>query len=402
MREASFAPQLNAAELAARNERMDAAKVVFLVNFLAPNHVAVVEEVARHVDLTVLVSVPVESNRLWEPQQTGIDLRVQRCKTWQRNVRHPSGFTDLNMIHFPLDTARQLKSLNPDVVVSLELGVRSAQASWYSGGHQCGHVVAVYASELSELGRGPLRNALRRWILSRADVVTYNGPSGMRYLQSKGVEDSRLMPWNYAADPTKPYRGSLLKFDDGMERMLTISQMVPRKGLLEAHRALVSWADRSGRHIRWTIAGDGPLRSQLLALPRPDNLELQCVGHVDAAVLRELYRTNEALYFPTLCDEWGLVVDEGLFSGLAVIGSRGSQSVETLVQHRVNGFQFEPLSSDSIVRALTEWAALSPADRMQMRQTARQMVAHRTPEESARQFLAAVAHSHAMRQRSYR
>ena len=42
-----------------------------------------------------------------------------------------------------------------------------------------------------------------------ADVVTYNGPSCKSLLLGLGAKESSLMPWNYAANPKKIYRGPI-------------------------------------------------------------------------------------------------------------------------------------------------------------------------------------------------
>jgi len=39
--------------------------------------------------------------------------------------------------------------------------------------------------------------------------VTYNGDSCRQYVLKLGVAEGNLYPWNYAADPTKPFHGPL-------------------------------------------------------------------------------------------------------------------------------------------------------------------------------------------------
>ena len=48
------------------------------------------------------------------------------------------------------------------------------------------------------------------------------------------------------------------------------------------------------------------------------------------------------LVFPTLADEWGLVVNEALAAGVPVLGSLYSQAVEELVRDGENGWTFRP------------------------------------------------------------
>lgn len=371
-------------------------KIAFLVNFLSPNLLEVFREVSRNVErLTIMVSVPIEANRQWRPETGGLEVVCQRTKTVRRVVRHPGGYEEELFVHIPLDTFGQLRRLRPDVVVSHELGARSVTSAVFRATtRSTRHVISVYASEHSEAGRGLVRRWLRRRLLKRADLLTYNGPSCFRYLKSLGASPHRMMPWNYAADPQKVYRGPIQEHSSSSLRLLTIGQFVERKGVVPAARQLSDWArSNPNLEIHWTLAGTGPQQVEVDRAEKPSNLHLDFTGHCDQQQLQKLYRDHAVLLFPTLGDEWGLVVDEALASGLAVIGSVYSQAVETLISGGVNGWSFDPHVSDSMGHALDRWRRLSASEELAMRNAARQSMAMRTHSESAEQFLAAVEKS---------
>jgi glycosyltransferase involved in cell wall biosynthesis len=309
-------------------------------------------------------------------------------------VEHPGGYSEELFVHLPLDTFSQLRKLRPDCIVSLEMGMRSLMSSLYRTAwrRSCRHVLAVYGSERSEQGRGAVRRWLRRRLLAAADVVTYNGPSCQRYLLALGAPSQRMMPWNYAADPAKAYRGPIQAADDASLRLLTVGQLIPRKGILEAARALDDWARRHPeRGIEWALAGTGPLSEELSRLRPSPNLRIHLLGHRDPAQLQELYRDYPVTFFPTLGDEWGLVVDEALASGQLVLGSIYSQAVETLVEPGRNGWQYDPQSPETLHQALDQLASLTSEHAAHLRDQARRSVVERTHVQSAEQFVAAVA-----------
>jgi glycosyltransferase involved in cell wall biosynthesis len=99
-----------------------------------------------------------------------------------------------------------------------------------------------------------------------------------------------------------------------------------------------------------------------------------------------LYSQHELMLFPTLGDEWGLVTDEAMHSGLAVIGSLKAQSCEVLLKFGVNGFPYDPDDYASFRNSLDSWARMSPEARMAMRIEARNTVVDRTAETSAHQI----------------
>ncbi len=316
------------------------AHAVFLVNFLSPNLVEVLREAARGLRrLDILVSVPMESNRNWQVDARDLSVITQRTWTKRKLASHPGGYVEELFVHIPLDTFGQLRRLRPDCIVSLEMGVRSIQSSLYRNlwARDCRHVLAVYGSERSEGGRGGLRQLVRRRLLRAADVVTYNGPSCQRYLIKQGAVASRMQSWNYAADPLKPYHGQLLPIPIRPLRLLSVSQLIPRKGLDKACESLMQWAaNHSDIKLEWSIAGTGPQSTWFDNLKLPANLQLRMLGHCDVEKLQTLYAEHPIHFFPTLGDEWGLVVDEALFSGQIVLGSVHSQAVETLIQPVLN------------------------------------------------------------------
>lgn len=370
-------------------------RVVFLVNFLSPNLVEVMREAARGLGrLDVVVSVPMEANRNWAVDHAGLSVIIQKTWTKRRLAHHPGGYDEELFVHIPLDTFGQLRQLKPDCIVSLEMGVRSIQSSLYRRlwNRKCRHVLAVYGSERSEAGRGWLRRAVRRRLLRAVDVVTYNGPSCYRYLVSQGAPPDAMLPWDYAADPLKPHRGALQPVASRPMHLLTVSQLIPRKGVDRAALALKQWAlEHPDTTLVWTIAGTGPQSDWFHQLTLPGNFHLQLLGHRDSAQLKQLYAETAINFFPTLGDEWGLVVDEALHSGQVVLGSIYSQAVETLVQPGVNGWTFDPEDAGSLHAALNRILELDDAELHRMRGNVRQSVAARTHVQSGQQFLAAVA-----------
>jgi glycosyltransferase involved in cell wall biosynthesis len=373
------------------------AHVVFLINFVGPNHVPVLQEVAKRVGkLTVLCSVKMESNRDFDPEWGDLDVVVQKTWTLSRTAHHPSGYHDVNYIHIPLDTLRQLRALKPDAVVSYELGARTAFSWLHRSLHRrCAVVAAVAASERSEAGRGPIRRFTRRRLLRRVDWTTYNGPSCLRYLQGLGASPEFMSPWDYSADPNKPYRGELTATADRSRlKLLTVGQLSARKGVLPAAEQLAAWAATNpNTSIQWQLLGTGPQESELRQFDAPPNLEILLPGHCSPETLRQHYRDSDALLFPTLGDEWGLVVDEALHSGLPVIGSVHAQAVSTLIVDNKNGWSYDPELPESLGDRLGQFIGQSEHERRAMMINARQSAASRTPHTAADQFIFAVANA---------
>ena len=370
--------------------------VVFLVNFVAPNLIAVMKELAARVGrLTILSSVEMESNRDWKADWQGLEVVVQNTWTITRKPVHPSGYQEINYIHIPLDTFGQLRRLKPDVIVSLEMGARSLWSSLHCRflNRKTQHVLAVYASERSEAGRGPARQWLRRRLLGKANVITSNGPSCTRLLESYGAETEKIFPWNYAADPRKRFTGDVLGRHEPLQmKLLTVGQLSERKGIARAAEQLADWASQNAQvDVRWNLVGSGPLEGEINSMTRPDNLSVVTHGHQSPQQIIEHYRDNDFLLFPTMADEWGLVVDEALHSGLPVLGSVHSQAAQALITNSSNGWTYDPEHPGELLSVLSDAQPVIDQAYNNMAQTARQSVCKRTPSASAEQLVAAIS-----------
>ncbi len=379
--------------------------VVFVCNFVAPDKLAILQHWAEISPrpLIVLTSVAMEGNRRWQPDAGGLDVRVQRSWTLRRRDVHPSGYRDVNFVHLPLRTVGELRRLRPAAVVTTELGLRTAltqtasRRNVFSAEKTFPVVNAISTTALLERSRASKwRTAWRRWLIGRSDLLTYHGPQCRDWLSMMGADNDSLRSWDYAADPRKIHDGPVLGFDEDSPlavRVITVGQMIDRKGVGPAMDAMIAAATGLPQvQIRWRMLGDGPRLSELRQRPRPVNLSVEFAGHVDSQTIRGGYRDCELLFFPTLADEWGLVVDEAMHSGLAVIGTDGAQSFTTLVRTAdsavggITGYRFDPQRPISLTEAIADFVSRTRPERLAIRTAARQSVAHRTARASAVQI----------------
>lgn len=372
------------------------ARVVFLTHYISLYQVRVLQSIAKSVrDFRVLLSTPIEPNRDFTPDWSGLDVTVQDAWTVRRRWRHrDGGFEDPLFVHFPYDTGRRLRDLKPDVVMSLELGARSAGAASYCRRNaEAKLILCTYMSQRTEQDRGWMRSLLRKRLIRHADAVTYNGPSCRQYLVDLGVAEDRLFHLPYAADDRTVHRGPVERDDDDTRgRLLVVGQLSDRKGVLPFAQQLSEYCNRHPhRQIELLFAGDGPLREPIANLSVPPNLQLKLLGNLPPDELLVWQLRCGALIAPTLADEWMLVVNEALQSGLPVIGSIHSQAVETLVKTSHNGWTYDPAQRGSLDVALDKYFDVSTESLADMRHQARQSVIERTPQWAAAGAVEAIA-----------
>jgi len=359
------------------------AHVVVVTNFIAAHRLPLYLELNKRVrKLTMLLSTPMEANRNWQATFGNLDVRIQKTTTLKRPRKHRLGFKDHTYVHIPWDTGRQLRELQPDLVLSAELGMRSVFSAWYRGRwkRRCPLVFWAGLSEHTEQGKGWHRHLLRKWLLRRCDAAVVNGASGARYLEKMGLAADRIFRIPYTALPDMYDSGSDSRPPELAHRLLFVGRQIEVKGLLPFLRSLATWGHNNPQQrVEFNLAGSGPLREDILATPLPDNVRVRLLGEKNYAEIRDCYAQAGIFAFPSLADDWGISVNEALGSGLPVLGSVYSQGVDELVVEGENGWRYRTDREDEVQSALDR-AFRTSADRLnQMRQAARHSVAHLRP-----------------------
>jgi glycosyltransferase involved in cell wall biosynthesis len=308
--------------------------------------------------------------------------------------RHPHAFDDPTFVHLPYDALLRLRREPFDVLVSGQLGASSMLAAAHCRMRRRTKLVLwLTLSEVSELGRGGFRRALRRRLLARADAVMVNGESAARYAASLGTPERKLFRVHQAVDAAA--FGNLQRSDAGPTlRLLFVGSPEPRKGLAPFIARL---AARSAAHperaIELQVAGMGSdeLESALPALP--PNLAIRWLGRVPYDEIPGLYADADVLAFPTLADEWGLVTNEAMSAGLPVLGSAYSQAVVELVEDGRTGWIFRPDDEGDCDRALDR-VLTAPADSLQeMGRAGRARISEFSIAAVGERMLAAIAYA---------
>ncbi|WP_193172508.1 glycosyltransferase family 4 protein [Nisaea nitritireducens] len=381
---------------------MPRCSVALLLNIVPPYRVALLQALEREVRrLTVLVSTGMEADRSWKTDWRGLDVRVSRSLTLPYRRRHPDGFGEDLSTHLSIDMLPRLCALAPDIVISSEFGARTLQACLYRClapllGRRTRLLVWATLSEHSERGRGWARSALRRVMAKFSDGAMTNGASGASYLESIGFAPERIFRIHQSTDldrfadldtTTRPAADD----DERPFRLVTVGSLIQRKGLRPFLLHLIAWCEaHPDRALDWRLIGDGPERAALEALVLPANLRLTLLGDVAYEDVPALMADADLLAFPTLADEWGLVVNEAMATGLPVLASCRAQAAEEMVTDGEDGWLFDPADPAATDATLSR-ALDTPADaRIAMGEAARLKAARFSHANTVRRIMQAI------------
>jgi len=225
----------------------------------------------------------------------------------------------------------------------------------------------------------------------RADAVLVNGEAGARYIRRFGVPEQKIFHVPYITQNEPFLALPLSRSGAAARRLLFSGQLIGRKGIDLFMDALNAWAlAHPHQEVEFWLLGDGPLKSRLAETKRPENLHLRFMANIPYRDLPAVYAQAGILAFPTLADEWGMVINEAMASGLPVLASAYSQAVEELVTEGETGWIFHPDRPDEMLDALDRALTANLGQLNAMRAQARARLEPLTPVFAADRVLAAL------------
>ena len=343
-------------------------RIVFLEVRLYTYRVPFLVELLRHGEIGVIAG-DFEAGTREALQSVGaacVQLdSISVARTWI----HPQGFREPNPITFLRGVRRHLAQLQPDVIIAGDLSIRVLQALIYARFCRPSRRPKVISwarlSEHSERGRGRLQRYLRPWLLRATDGVITNGRSGVRYLEGLGVEGRKIHQIPQATDPRVVGISSINAHNP--VRLLFVGRLVALKGL---NLLLQEMAKASRPDVILKIVGVGPQLTALQQQARRLNLKVEFAGFCQGTKLGTQYAESDYFVFPSLSDEWGLVINEALASGLPVLGSVYSQAVNELIHDGVNGWRFRPDCPGQLAELLASLPGVDAEARKRLRKNA--------------------------------
>src|SRR5882724_963512 len=128
------------------------------------------------------------------------------------------------------------------------------------------------------------------------------------------------------------------------------------------------------------VLGDGPLKADLCRLISDLRLneDVHLPGFKPYDELPVYYALANAFVHASTTEQWGLVVNEAIASGLPVIVSERCGCVPELING--NGFTFDPTNEQELTARLLEMALLSDQERKHMGDTSYSIAANFAPE----------------------
>ena len=288
---------------------------------------------------------------------------------------------------------KAIKSVNADVIITEGFGGWAPAGIRYAVTHRKKLCMFYERTAYVERNSPTWRSMYRRVIGIPVDHFLINGTLTEEYLNNdlhfkntpkvKGCmcADSFGLS-NAVAKVTNKDKQTLrdeLKLKQGLT-FLFVGQLVDRKGIKELlavwHKHISQYPDDN-----LLVIGKGILEHALKEKYTSDSIHI--LGGINYDELYRYYALCDVFIMPTLEDNWCLVIPEAMACGKPVACSIYNGGHYELVQDGGNGYKFDPLKPDSIIRTL---AKFHQADLQSMGKKSIEIESDFTPDKAAQRI----------------
>ncbi|MBA3351659.1 MAG: glycosyltransferase, partial [Blastocatellia bacterium] len=306
---------------------------------------------------------------------------------------------------YPDDTARRadcrqrmstsLGDARPDVVAIPGWSDQAAFAALQWCSDTGTPAIVMSESTADDEQRVLWREKIKRRVVALYSTALVGGERHVDYLVQLGMPRERIFQGydavdnGYFAREAKKVesRKAEVEREYGLPEnyFLASARFIEKKNLLRLLKAYSEYRkqaeveSRKAKVERWDLVllGDGPLRESLNAQLSALNLHshVHLPGFKQYDELPVYYGLANAFVHASTTEQWGLVVNEAMASGLPVIVSNRCGCVPELVHEGVNGYTFDPFNQEHITENLLTMSAMSADQRAEFGRASRQIVA---------------------------
>lgn len=255
--------------------------------------------------------------------------------------------------------------------------------------------IVMSESQRSDAARQWGKEMIKRRIVAMCSTGLAGGAAHVSYLAALGMSSDRIFTGydvvdnDYFAEQAAAIRREpdavRSRLQLPRQYFLASNRFLAKKNLPRLLEAFAGYRRNAGAGAwKLVLLGDGPLRPEVLRLREQLGLtdDVLLPGFKQYDELPAYYALAGAFIHASTTEQWGLVVNEAMASGLPVLVSDRCGCASDLVVQGRNGFTFDPFDVPAVSQLLLRLAG-GECDLSVMGQVSREIIAGWSPREFA-------------------
>lgn len=263
-------------------------------------------------------------------------------------------------------------------------------------------VILMMDSKYDDYPRHPLKEWLKRKIISSFNGAFVAGTYSKAYAEFLGIPAHKIMVgydvvnndyFSRQAEIVRQNAAQLRRqYTLPEQYFLAVGRFDLKKNFARLLEAYARYCRDSGDGA-WglVICGSGPLEDEIKQQAHRLNLDrVHFPGFTQFTDLPIYYGLASCFILPSShSEQWGLVINEAMASGLPVLVSRACGCAPDLVQDGVNGYTFDPYNDEALARLMQKISS-GEVDLVAMGEASRSLIAGWSLESFAQKLFMAV------------
>ncbi len=341
-------------------------RLAVLFDNLGPYHIARLEALAQRCELLAIEQRAASIEYAWEATP---EVAFRRTTLFGQS----EGRRKVSPGAIRRGGVRTLSDFAPDAVAVPGWATPLATSAVAWAGARNAPAILMSDTQEIDFPRTPIREWIKRRFVGNCDGAIVGGTPHREYLVKLGMDASRIrlgydvVDNDYFRNGAARVRANAVAIREQrrlpQRYFLTSARFIEKKNLprlIQAFAGFLAALEREGRTDAWhlVVLGDGSLRPQLESLVASLGLGERVLmpGFVQYPELPVWYGLAEAFVLASTTEQWGLVVNEAMASGLPVLVSNRCGCAPDLVRPGVNGHTFDPLDVASLTDLLLSLA----------------------------------------------
>ncbi len=270
---------------------------------------------------------------------------------------------------------KNISLIKPDVIVSIGWADRTYQRLLiYANSKKipCMIVSDSIIKKEKNKSRFFLKEILKKFILKGYSSAFVAGRKSKEYLIRLGFKEENIFyPWDVVDNSffeklTSKSKKSQYKY------FLCVSRLLERKNLFNLIKSFSNY-QKEGGIWRLKIIGSGDLyfRLKKYAENMTNHENIEIINWLQISDLVDYYKNASAFILPSYFDNWGLVVNEAISSGLPCIVSQNCGCAVDLIKNNETGFVFNPKKNYELQKYMKKVENLTKDEQLKMVSLAR-------------------------------
>ena len=270
---------------------------------------------------------------------------------------------------------KNISSIKPDAIISVGWADRSYQRLlMYANSNNIPCIIVSDSIMKTENNKRRffLKEILKKIILRGYSAAFVAGKESKDYLIKLGFNDERIFkPWNVVDNSF--FEKSSSKLDKSEYKyFLCVSRLLERKNLFNLIKNFSNYQKEGGSWgLKIIGSGDLYLKLKNYVQKIKNNRKIEIINWLQIDDLVNYYKQASAFILPSYFDNWGLVVNEAISSGLPCIVSQNCGCAVDLIKNNESGFVFNPNKNDELQKYMKKVENLTKEEQFKLVSLAR-------------------------------